>query len=360
MLPQGKLYQLLIGASLLVAVFTLARFLPWFTTTPGLILMNVVGCGVLYWRWRHHQRVNKPEVRADFKKIQTVDLHKMKPWIFKNIMGQGQPMQAIFNLLKRNLELAQPGRHLGSFLLVGPTGTGKAFFAQLLAEGLYGPGTLLSIPVNQGGLNADKVSSILLTALKQNPHRVVLFDEIDKANAEVRGALYHFIENGQMMDPANGEWFSCPGCVVIATTNAGAQSVDAARLGAESHYGMLDHIAANSSIEKALLSRFEGMFWFGPLAAIDVAQITIMQLMRYYKQHGIEVKFLCPEAIVQVVKENQRFREFGVRQLMQVARHRADPLIAEARQKGLRELQIITDEKGQFVAQSSRVVRKVA
>lgn len=344
--------QLWIGLGILAAIVSLAKLWSWFLTTPGLVVLTLVGAGLIYWRYKHHARLAKPEVRVDFKKVQTIDLQKIKPWMFKNIVGQGQPMQSLFNLLKRNIELAQEGRHLGSYLLVGPTGTGKTFFAQLLADGLYGAGTLVNIPVNQAGLTAEKVMNVLLTAVKQNPHRVVLFDEIDKASAEVRGALYHFIEQGKLMDPANGEWFACPGCVVIATTNAGAHSPDGARLAQESTYALLDHVAAHSQIEKALLSRFEGLFWFGQLAPIDVAQVTIMQLMRYYKQHGVEVQFLCPEAIAEIVKENLRFREFGVRQLIQVVRHRSDPLISMAKNKGLREIMIDTDEKGEFTARA--------
>ena len=79
--------------------------------------------------------------------------------------------------------------------------------------------------------------------------------------------------------------------------------------------------------------------------------------MTYYRQNGVEVKYLCAEAIVEMVKENQRFKEFGVRQLIQVVRHRSDPIISQAKNNGWREVDIVTDAKGNFIPQITRKTR---
>lgn len=356
----GRLHNLFIVAGLLLAAVAIAKLLPWFLTDIGLLCILSVSCIVTVWRYKVLKRQKTPETRGNIKKLQATDVQRMKPWLFKNIVGQGPSVHAIMQILKRNAEMLDSNRHLGSYLLVGPTGTGKTFFAQLLSEGLYGRGSLLSIPMNQDGLKGEKVIEILLTSLKKNPNRVILLDEIDKASSSVQSTLYHFMESGQIMDPDTGEWFHCPGIVIIATTNAGSQSDEAAVEAGKSHYGLLDHVAAHSNMEKAFLARFDGLYWFGKLSPMDICHIGIMQVMSYYKQHGVEVSYLCPEAIVDIIKENQRFREFGVRQLIQVVRHKSDPIISQAKNNGWREVEIITDQKGTFIPQITKKKRTAA
>lgn len=359
MINFGRLHNALIVVALIVALVTMGKFLPWFLTDWGLLTLFAVGTIAAAYRWKMLKRMETPETRGNIKKIQANDVQRMKPWLFKNIVGQGPSVHTIMQILKRNVDMLDSNRHLGSFLLVGPTGTGKTFFAKLLSEGLYGRGSLINMAMNQDGLRGEKVIEILLSALKKDPHRVVLLDEVDKAPANVQASLYHFLESGQLMDPSTGEWFHCPGLVIIATTNAGSKDTAAALLASKSHYGLLDHVAQNSNLDKAFLSRFEGLYWFGPISPMDIAHIGIMQVMSYYRQNGVDVTYLCPEAIVEMVKENQRFKDFGVRQLIQVVRHRSDPIISQAKNNGWREVDIITDAKGNFIPQVTKK-RKVA
>lgn len=354
MINFGRLQNLYIVLGLLVLAVSLVKLAPWAMTDTGLICLIIMSTVGGYLRWKFLKRQEKPETRGDIKKIKSTDIQRIKPWLFKNIVGQGSSVHSIMQILKRNVDILDSNRHLGSYLLVGPTGTGKSFFAQLLAEGLYGRGSLITIAMNQDGLRGEKIIEIILTALKKNPHRVILLDEVDKAPQNVHSSLYHFLESGQLMDPQTGEWFHCPGLVIIATTNAGTHSDEVGEEAAKNQYGLLDHLAAHSSLDKAFLARFEGLYWFGRMTPMEIAQIGLMQVMSYYRQHGVEVSYLCPEAVVDIVKENQRFRDFGVRQLIQVVRHKSDPIIAQAKNNGWREVDIITDEKGIFMPQITK------
>jgi ATP-dependent Clp protease ATP-binding subunit ClpC len=242
---------------------------------------------------------------------------------------------------------------------VGPTGTGKSYFAQQLAQGLYGHESLINIAMNQQGLRGEYVIEMLLNALKKDPYRVVLLDEIDKASQEVYSSLYQFMESGKIMDQHTGEWFHCPGLVIVATTNAGSES-DLSGETNKNNYALMEHIAANSSMPKAFLSRFDGISWFGQLSPVDVVQIAIMQIMSYYRSNGVNVNYLCPEAIIEIMKENQRFKTFGVRQLIQIVRHKSDSVIALAKNNGWDEVNIISDQKGNFIPQGTKKKRMAA
>lgn len=355
----GRLQNVYIVLGVAFLIISFARLGPWFLTPWGLTCL-MVGSGLFaYLRWKVLSRQLEPETRGDLKKIKSADIQRIKPWMFKNIIGQGPSIHSILQIIKRNIDMVDNNRHLGSFLLVGPTGTGKSFFAHLLSEGLYGRGSLLKIAMNQGGMSGEKVIEIILQSLKRDPYKVLLLDEIDKSPKDVHSALYHLLESGQMMDSATGEWFHCPGLVIIATTNAASHSKDAAAEAQKNPYGLLDLVASNSNMEKALLSRFDGLFWFGQIEALDIAQIGIMQVSSYYRQHGIEVNYLCAESIVEIVKDNQRFKEFGIRQLIQVVRHKSDPIIQQAKNNGWKEIDIISDSKGHFIPQITKK-RKMA
>jgi ATP-dependent Clp protease ATP-binding subunit ClpC len=355
----GRLQNVYVVLGVAFLIFSFAKLGPWFLTPWGLSCVMLGASVFAYLRWKVLKRQLGPETRGNYKKIQSVDIQRIKPWMFKNIIGQGSSIHNILQILKRNVDMIDSNRHLGSYLLVGPTGTGKTFFAQLLSEGLYGRGSLLKIAMNQGGLSGERLIEIILQSLKQNPYKVLLLDELDKAPKDVQSALYHILESGQLMDQSTGEWFHCPGLVIIATTNAASHSKEAAQDAQKNHYGLLDHVAANSSMEKALLSRFDGLFWFGSLGAIDIAQVCIMQVSSYYRQHGIEVNYLCAEAIIDIVKDNQRFKEFGIRQLIQVVRHKSDPIIQQAKNNGWKEIEIISDNRGNFIPQIIKK-RKIA
>lgn len=142
---------------ILVFATTLAKLSSWFFSTEGLVFIFIASSAIAYFRWTIVTRQITPEIKGTLKRIHPDDIQRMKPWLFKNIVGQGASFHSVMQIIKRNLGMVESGRHLGSFLLIGPTGTGKSFFAKLLAEGLYGRGSLLMVAMNQDGLRGEKV-----------------------------------------------------------------------------------------------------------------------------------------------------------------------------------------------------------
>jgi ATP-dependent Clp protease ATP-binding subunit ClpC len=359
MFNAARLQNFWLVAGIAIAVVTVAKHIHWFASDIGLMCIFVFCTGFGYWRWRLLKRQKTPETKGNIKKIQASDLKRIRNNIDQNIIGQSQSITSLLQILKRNLGMVNSNRHLGSYLLVGPTGTGKTYFAQQLAEGLYGADSLITLAMNQQGFKGENVIEILLKALKKDPYRVVLLDEIDKTSPEVYSSLYHFMESGQIMDQQSGEWFHCPGLVIIATTNAGSDTDLSAETN-KNNYALLEHIAAHSPMPKAFLSRFDGIIWFGELTPLEIVQIAIMQVNSYYRQHGVTVNYLCPEAIIEIMKENQRFKMFGVRQLIQVVRHKSDSVISLAKSNGWQEVNIISDQKGNFTPQGIKKKRMAA
>lgn len=354
----ARLLNLFAICGIIVAIVTLSKHLYWFGTTMGLVC-SFLGCAaVFYWRWNLLKRQITPETKGSIKKIRMSDLLKIKKTLDTNIIGQSKSIQEILITLKRNMGILNSNRHLGSFLLVGPTGTGKTYFAQTLASGLYGRDGLITMAMNQSGLRGDQLIEILLKALKKDPYRVVLLDEIDKASPDIYASLYHFMESGQIMDPQSGEWFHCPGLIIIATTNAGSENAH----GTSEHnsYALLEHVSSHYQMQKAFLARFDGIFWFGALSAENIVQVALMQVSSYYLQHGLQVNYLSPEVLMQIMRDNEKFKGFGVRQLIQIIRHKSDIIISAAKSKGWTDINITSDQNGNLAPSENKKQRIAA
>ncbi len=359
MFNKSNLHSFWLIAGVVLAVVTLAKHASWFTSDIGLCCLLGLFLIFGHSRWKLLHRQEAPEKRGNLKKIKSTDFAKIKTHISNHLVGHGPGILTILKTLKRNMALIGEQKHLGSFLLVGPTGTGKTLFAELLADALYGDESFIKIAMNQDGMRGESIIEILLKAMKKNPYRVVLLDEIDKAREDIQASLYNFLESGQIMDPQTGEWYHCPGLVIIATTNAGSESGFETQ-STDRSYELLEHVASHSSMKKALLARFEGLFWFGELSPEEIVKIGIMQVTGYYNQFGIQVNYVCPEAIIEIMKENFRFKGFGVRQMIQVVRHKSDPIIAAARANGWEEVQITFDQNGTIKPHGMTKKRAVA
>ena len=158
----------------------------------------------------------------------------------KRVVGQDQAVEAIARAIRRGrLGLKEPGRPIGSFLLLGPTGVGKTELCRALSEALFGQedamirmdmseyaeghaaSRLVGSPPgyvghDEGGQLTEKV--------RQRPYSVVLFDEIEKAHPDVWNLLLQILEDGCLTD-SQGRRADFRNTVVVMTSNVGAQQI---------------------------------------------------------------------------------------------------------------------------------------
>lgn len=156
----------------------------------------------------------------------------------QEIIGQDQAIDAICARLKR----AQAGLSFGhkpvaSFLFVGPSGTGKTHTARTLAKQFFGSDkALIKIDMSEFGekFNSSKLigapagyvgykeSGQLTEKIKHQPHSLVLFDEIEKANQEIFDLLLQILEDGYLTDGA-GTKIDFSHTAIVMTSNLGSE-----------------------------------------------------------------------------------------------------------------------------------------
>ena len=156
------------------------------------------------------------------------------------IIGQDEAVSAVAKAIRRSRSpLKDPRRPGGSFIFLGPTGTGKTELAKTLAEYLFGSkDALISFDMSEFGSEFEVSKLIgsppgyvghdeggqLTKAVRRHPYSVVLFDEVEKAHPDIFNILLQVLEEGRLTD-GQGKTVDFRNTVVIMTSNVGAREI---------------------------------------------------------------------------------------------------------------------------------------
>ena len=165
-------------------------------------------------------------------------LVQMEERLSRRVIGQREAVEAVSNAVRRARSgLQDPHRPVGSFIFMGPTGVGKTELAKALAEFLFDTeqaivrvdmseymekhavARLIGAPPGYVGYEEG---GYLTEAVRRRPYSVVLFDEIEKAHAEVFNVLLQILDDGRMTD-GQGRTVDFTNTIVIMTSNVGSR-----------------------------------------------------------------------------------------------------------------------------------------
>ncbi len=237
----------------------------------------------------------------DLTKEESQRLGDLERIIHRRLIGQDEAVSAVCRAVRLGrVGLADPGRPVGSFLFLGPTGVGKTELCRALAEAVYGDekaiirvdmseymekhavSRLIGAPPgyvghDEGGYLTEKV--------RRRPWSVVLFDELEKAHEDVWGLLLQILEDGNLTD-SHGRRADFKNTVVVMTSNVGAQTIvgGARSLGfsgredsAENRYEEMRRRVmdqARQVFRPELLNRMDAVVVFRPLERADLRAIA--------------------------------------------------------------------------------------
>lgn len=176
-------------------------------------------------------------------------LINMEAFLSKKIVGQEKAIEAIANAIRKaRAGLKMPNRPVGSFLFLGPTGTGKTYLPKLLAEFLFDDKNAMvrldmseymeshSVAKMMGappGYVGYEEGGILTEAVRRKPFSVVLLDEVEKAHPDVFNVLLQLLDDGRLTD-GQGRTVDFSNTLVVLTSNYAADKIlDADREGRE-------------------------------------------------------------------------------------------------------------------------------
>jgi len=226
-------------------------------------------------------------------------LIKMEDRIEQRVIGQHEAVVAVSDAVRRARSgLQDPGRPIGSFIFLGPTGVGKTELARALAEFLFDDeqamvrvdmseymerhsvARLIGAPPGYVGYEEG---GYLTEAVRRRPYSVVLFDEIEKAHPEVFNALLQILDDGRLTD-GKGRTVDFKNTIIIMTSNIGSAEIRdfAGKNEAMMQSRVMDALRLHFKPE--FLNRLDDVIIFHALTQDQIKQIVDIQIGRLNKR----------------------------------------------------------------------------
>ncbi|WP_043532743.1 type VI secretion system ATPase TssH [Litchfieldella xinjiangensis] len=262
------------------------------------------------------------------------------------IQGQDTAIERVHrHLLTARADLRRPGRPLGAFLLVGPSGVGKTETVVQIAERLYGGRQFLTT-INMSEYQEKHTVSrligsppgyvgfgeggLLTEAIRQRPYSVVLLDEVEKAHPDVLNLFYQAFDKGELAD-GEGRVIDCKNVVFFLTSNLGYEAI-VAHAG---HPKALDEAlypVLAGFFKPALLARMEVVPYF-PLASDtlrDIVSVKLDTLAERIRTRHRQADVTLDDALRDAICERATRSENGARMLESVIEGELLPPLSHA------------------------------
>jgi ATP-dependent Clp protease ATP-binding subunit ClpB len=230
----------------------------------------------------------------------------MEEALRQRVVGQEEATVAVANAVRRSRAgLGDEKRPIGSFLFLGPTGVGKTELARALAEQLFDDERAMIRLDMSEYMEKHAVSRLigappgyvgyeeggqLTEPVRRRPYAVVLFDEVEKAHADVWNVLLQVLDDGRLTD-GQGRTVDFKNTVIILTSNIGSQHIQAI----DELTGMKDeekatmiHRAVMDDVRKAFrpefVNRLDEIVVFRRLERADIRKIVDIQMASFAKR----------------------------------------------------------------------------
>ena len=254
--------------------------------------------------------------------------------LHKRVVGQDAAVRDVADaILRSRAGIQDPNRPTGSFLFLGPTGVGKTELAKALAEALFDDEkNIVRIDMSEymekhsvsrligappGYVGYDEGGQ-LTEAVRRKPYSVVLFDEIEKAHADVLNVLLQVLDDGRITD-GQGRTVDFKNTIIILTSNLGSDILingisESGEITEEAKAEVKDLLHA--SLRPEFLNRLDEIVLYKPLAEGDlmnIAQLLIDKLRSRLADKELKLE-VTPEAMHYIVEHGSDIK-FGARPL---------------------------------------------
>jgi ATP-dependent Clp protease ATP-binding subunit ClpA len=274
--------------------------------------------------------VNLPEDTV--KEKESENLANLEKNLKGEVYGQDTAIDEIVDkILVAQAGLKSDNKPVGSFVFMGPTGVGKTEAAKQLSKQLGVPLIRFDMSEYQekhsvskligsppGYVGFEENAGLLITKLQENPHCVLLLDEIEKSHPDVSTILLQIMDNG-FITGSNGKVADARNVVLIMTTNLGAQDADKNIIG----FGSQDNDYEDKELKKFFApefrNRLDGIVTFGKLSKEVMIKIVgkfLVELKKQVKDKGIKIT-ISNEAIDYLVDKGFD-KKMGARPLQRV------------------------------------------
>ncbi len=281
--------------------------------------------------------------------------------LHQRIVGQQEAITAVSKAVRRGRSVFKnPKRPIGSFLFLGPTGVGKTELTKALAECLFGSEQNIVRFDMSEYMEKHSVSKLvgsppgyvgfddggqLTEKIRRHPYSIVLFDELEKADAEIFNILLQILEDGILTD-SNGRKTDFKNCVLIMTSNIGAKLISENK----TTMGFADESTERNSRDRMkklvtdevknffkpeFINRIDEMIIFSALSQGDIREIAVRMLGELSKRcetDNIHITF--SDSVIDMLVKKGFDPVYGARPLRRTITSEIEDVLAEEYLKG--------------------------
>jgi ATP-dependent Clp protease ATP-binding subunit ClpA len=258
------------------------------------------------------------------------NLAELEKGVKTSVYGQDSAVDSLLDkIFVAQAGMKAPNKPIGSFLFLGPTGTGKTETAKVLADKMgmtlirfdmgeyqekHSVSRLIGAP--PGYVGYEDNAGQLITKLQETPNAILLLDEIEKAHPDVTNILLAFMDNG-FVTGSNGKQADGRNTILLMTSNLGAadnekNTIGFGELGKEGE----DDKAVKKFFSPEFRNRLDAVIKFKSLSPETVLQVVgkfIGELNTQLKDKGIEI--VANKAVVKWLAERGYDKKMGARPL---------------------------------------------
>ena len=282
-------------------------------------------------------------VQGEREKLLTLD-----ETLHKRVVGQEEAVTAVTEAIQRSRAgIQDPGRPIGSFLFLGPTGVGKTELAKTLAQALFDDeNNLVRIDMSEymekfsvsrligapPGYVGYEEGGQLTEAVRRKPYSVVLFDEVEKAHPDVFNVLLQVLDDGRITD-SQGRTVDFKNTILILTSNLGSEYL----LGGVREDGTIDD-SAKAQVEALLrrsfrpefLNRLDEIVFYKPLTKENVTKIIDLQIAKLNSRlEEQQLKVTLTDDAKALIVENSYDPQYGARPLRRYVQHTVETMLSK-------------------------------
>ena len=268
--------------------------------------------------------------------------------LHKRVIGQDEGVTKVTEaIIRSKAGIKDPGKPIGSFLFLGPTGVGKTELAKALAENLFdNEQNIVRIDMSEymekhsvsrligappGYVGYDEGGQ-LTEAVRRKPYSVVLFDEIEKAHPDVFNILLQVLDDGRITD-SQGRTVDFKNTIIILTSNIGSsyllEGIDEhGEISSESEQLVMADLRAHFRPE--FLNRLDEIIMFKPLTKDNISRIVdliVKDINKRLRERDIAIELT--EAAKEFVTENGYEPMYGARPLKRYVQKHVETLAAK-------------------------------
>ncbi|MCC6427135.1 MAG: ATP-dependent Clp protease ATP-binding subunit [Phycisphaerales bacterium] len=298
-------------------------------------------------------------------KARAIDEAGMAKALKNRVRGQDHVVDDVSRLIRLQWGKLERKRPICNLLFLGPTGTGKTELAKAMAEYLFeneknmirfdcsefsgaeGKTRLIGTPT--GYVGADSGGQLTRPMLN-NPKRLVLFDEIEKAWSGIFDLFLSMMGDGRLTEQGSGRVADFTQAIIVLTSNAESEAIGKIQAQVsdpqEQTNAVKQHLRDSKVFRPEILGRFDRIFVFKPLEGIVNAEIAVIKMRSLAKEYGLELAYVGPELIVEAMTKGNKLKDFGVRELDRVINEMLGDAMDAARRAGLKKVKLHVDEIG--------------